>query len=197
MARAQRSLSRKSGPDRRSRQRASANWKKHEARVARVHTSTRNTCHDFVATTVLRLARENTSIAVEDLNIRGPAKFGGKNAQGRGLRPSIHDVAWGAFLLRLKENAGDRVISVNPAYTSQTCAVCGVLDGPKPLNIRQWQCRVCGVMLDRDYNAALNIMVAAGRVETQNACGGDVRLQLAGATPDEAGTRWSDEGMAS
>lgn len=77
---------------------------------------------------------------------------------------------------------------MNPAYSSQTCSVCGVLDGPKPLKVRTWTCQGCGSVVDRDYNAATNIMVAAGPAETLNACGPDVRLQLAGATGDEAGT---------
>lgn len=80
-------------------------------------------------------------------------------------------------------------------FTSQTCSVCGALDGPKPLRVRAWTCG-CGARLDRDYNAAVNIMVAAGLAETQNACGADIGLALARAVSVESGTRWSDEGMA-
>lgn len=68
-------------------------------------------------------------------------------------------------------------------------------NGPKPLRVRTWTCG-CGARLDRDYNAAVNIMVAAGLTETQNACGADIRLALARAVSVEAGTRWSDKGMA-
>ena len=65
----------------------------------------------------------------------------------------------------------------------------------------QWRVRAietcgCGARLDRDYNAAVNIMVAAGLAETQNACGADIRLALARAVSVEAGTRWSDKGMS-
>ena len=71
----------------------------------------------------------------------------------------------------------------------------GTVDGPKPLHVRTWTCG-CGTRLDRDFNAATNILVAAGHAETLNACGGNVRLRLAEAIPDEAGTRWSDMEVA-
>lgn len=74
--------------------------------------------------------------------------------------------------------------------------MCGVLDGPKPLSVREWTCEHCGAVLDRDYNAAVNIMVAAGQAETLNAGGGGVRLQLAEAVACETGTHWSDAGVA-
>lgn len=194
--RAQRELARKAGPDRRTGKQASTNWRKQSVKVARVHSAVRRTRQDFLRKLARRLASENTTIAVENLNIRGLAKSGGKNAQGRGIRRSIHDVAWAAFLSRLNNNAGDRLYAVDPRRTSQACSVCGALDGSKALEVRQWTCGECGAQLDRDFNAAVNILVAAGQVETQNACGGDVRLRLAEAEPAEAGTLWSASEMA-
>jgi putative transposase len=70
--------------------------------------------------------------------------------------------------------------------TSQTCSACGVKDGPKPLHVREWQCQGCGVWLDRDVNAAVNVAVAAGLAVT--ACGAVVRPGLALADCGEAGT---------
>jgi putative transposase len=58
--------------------------------------------------------------------------------------------------------------------SSQTCSACGVIDGPKPLHVREWTCRACHTVHDRDVNAAKNIL-AAGRAERLNACGGTVR----------------------
>jgi putative transposase len=75
--------------------------------------------------------------------------------------------------------------------TSQTCSACRAKDGPKPLSVRAWQCRVCATVHDRDVNAArniLSILVAAGLAETQNACGADVRPPVMAAVDDEAGT---------
>jgi putative transposase len=70
--------------------------------------------------------------------------------------------------------------------TSQTCSLCGVKDGPKPLHIRTWQCGACGAHLDRDINAAVNVARAAGLAVT--ACGAQVRPRFALAQCGEAGT---------
>lgn len=192
LRKAQRALSRKQGPDKRSRQKPSNGWKKQQAKVARLHSRVAHARQDFARKAARRLASENTTIAIESLNIRGLARSGGHNAQGRGLRRSVHDVAWGAFFAALARIAGGRLIPVDPACTSQTCSVCGVPDGPKPLSVREWMCQSCGAILDRDWNAAVNILLAAGQVESRNAGGGDVRLQLAEAVPSETGTRRSD-----
>ena len=70
--------------------------------------------------------------------------------------------------------------------TSQTCSACGVKDGPKPLHVRAWRCRGCGLWLDRDINAAINIAKAAGLAVT--ACRAQVRPGLALAQRGETGT---------
>jgi putative transposase len=58
--------------------------------------------------------------------------------------------------------------------TSQLCSACRHRAGPKPLSIRAWACPACGVVHDRDVNAARTILVAAGLAETQIACGGSL-----------------------
>lgn len=77
--------------------------------------------------------------------------------------------------------------------SSQIRSQCGRRDGRKPLDIREWECPQCGIRLDRDWNAALNILDAAGLAESLNARGGDVRRRLAqtgrNADAREAGTR--------
>jgi putative transposase len=70
--------------------------------------------------------------------------------------------------------------------TTQRCSACGVKDGPKPLHVREWQCGACGVWLDRDVNAAVNVAKAAGLAVT--ACGAQVRPGSALAQRGEAGT---------
>jgi putative transposase len=76
--------------------------------------------------------------------------------------------------------------------TSQTCSVCGVKDGPKPLFVRTWQCRGCGAWLDRDVNAAVNVAKAAGLAVS--ACGVRVRPGRALAQRGEAGTHPTSRG---
>jgi putative transposase len=85
---------------------------------------------------------------------------------------------------------GRRVVKIGRwKPTSQTCSACGHRNGPKPPSIRAWACPACGVVHDRDINAARNILVAAGLVETPNAWGAGIRPSVMTAVGDEAGTR--------
>lgn len=167
LAKAQRALSRK--------QKGSKNWHKARHQVASEHRKTRETRLDHHHKLALYLVRENQTICVEDLAISGLAKTR--------LAKSIHDAGWGILIRLLKEKAdayGREVITIDRwAPTSQTCAVCGAPGGKKPLNIRQWECSECLALLDRDYNASVNILVTAGLAETLTACGGSVRRALA------------------
>ena len=71
--------------------------------------------------------------------------------------------------------------------TSQVCSACGARDGPKPLGVRTWTCAACGTVHDRDVNAARNVL-ALGRRESLNACGGGVRPGETLATASETGS---------
>ena len=78
----------------------------------------------------------------------------------RNINKSIGDVAWRMFLnfLAFKaECAGKQVIKVSPAYTSQTCSNCGSRHKLK-LSDRIFHCPICSLSLNRDVNAALNIL---------------------------------------
>jgi putative transposase len=75
------------------------------------------------------------------------------------LAKSIADAGWAAFLTILAfkaASAGKRVVAVDPAFTSQTCSLCGVLV-QKGLSVRWHACPACGTNLHRDHNAAKNI----------------------------------------
>lgn len=176
LARAQRELSR--------RVKGSKNRAKSRLKVARIHTKIRDSRQDFTRKIAVRLARENQAVAIETLNINGLARTR--------LAKSIHDAGWGAFVNDLThsgEKYGCIIIAISRwEPTSRTCSVCGARDGKKALNIRAWTCPECCVVLDRDYNAALNIMLTAGLAESLNDCGGNIRLRLAGAIPEEAVT---------
>jgi putative transposase len=175
LARAQRALSRK--------QKGSANRAKARRRVAVVHRKVRETRRDHAHKTALRLVRDNQAVYAEDLAVSGLARTR--------LAKSVHDAGWSQLLRLVEEKAEHygrtfhRVGRFVP--TSQVCSECGVKDGPKPLSVRTWTCGACGAVHDRDVNAARNIL-AAGRAERLNACGGDVRPPLAVAVASETGT---------
>jgi putative transposase len=179
LARAQRQLAGKT--------KGSANRVKARHRVAVCHRKVRDRRADHHHKLALRLVRENQAVAVENLSVKGLARTR--------LARSVHDAGWGLFLRLLQDKAaqhGRRVVRVGRwEPTSQTCSACGHRDGPKPLSVRSWACQACGVIHDRDANAARNILgilVAAGPAETKNACGGSVRPGAILAVAGEAGT---------
>ena len=78
------------------------------------------------------------------------------------LATSLSDAGWARFRIILAAKAacaGRRVLAVHPAYTSQECSGCGVLV-QKSLSVRTHVCPSCGLVLDRDENAARNIQWA-------------------------------------
>jgi putative transposase len=178
LGRAQRALARK--------KKGSANRAKARHRVAVLHRRVRETRLDHAHKTALRLIRDNQAVYAEDLAVAGLARTR--------LAKSVHDAGWSQFLRLLEEKAEHygrtlhRIGRFVPS--SQVCSACGVKDGPKPLSVRTWTCLSCGVVHDRDVNAARNIL-AAGQADRLNACGGNVRPAGTLATPVEAGTRRS------
>jgi putative transposase len=92
-------------------------------------------------------------IVFEDLNISGMLK-------NHSLAKHIQDVSWGKLILFTQskaERAGKSVVFVDPRNTSQRCSGCGILV-PKDLSERVHACPACGLWLDRDQNAAQNIL---------------------------------------
>jgi putative transposase len=178
LARAQRALSRKV--------KGSANRAKARRRVAVLHRKVRETRSDHAHKTALRLVRENQAVYAEDLAVSGLARTR--------LAKAVHDAGWSQLLRLVEEKAAHhgRVFRRIGRFvpTSQMCSACGVKDGPKPLSVRTWTCAACGTAHDRDVNAARNIL-AAGRADRLNACGGDVRPGSGLAVAGEAGTHRS------
>jgi putative transposase len=175
LARAQRSLSRK--------KMGSANRARVCRRVAVLHRKVRDARRDHAHKTALRLVCDNQAVYAEDLTITGLARTR--------LARSVHDAGWGQLLRLVEEKAayrGREFYRIGRFVpTSQTCSACGALDGPRPLDIRTWQCAACEAVHDRDVNAARNIL-AAGRADRLHACGGSVRPPVRVAAPGEAGT---------
>jgi len=178
LARAQRALCRK--------RKGSANRARARHRVAVLHRKVREARLDHAHKTALRLVRDNQAVYAEDLAVASLARTR--------LAKSIHDAGWSQLLRLIEqkaENYGRRFRRIGRFEpTSQVCSACGVKDGPKPLNIREWMCAACGTVHDRDVNAAKNVL-ALGRRESLNACGGQVRPASVLAPAGETGTHWS------
>jgi putative transposase len=123
--------------------------------LAKAHQTVRRQRQDFHHKTALTLLRQYDTVYLEDLRVANMVR-------NRHLAKSISDAGWAAFRAILDAKAvcaGRRVIAVPPAYTSQDCSGCGERV-PKSLSIRTHVCPSCGLVLDRDHNAALNIQWA-------------------------------------
>ena len=174
LRRSQKALSRK--------EKGSRNRDKARVKVALAHARVADARREFHHQLSTALIRDNQAVAVEDLAVNGLARTR--------LAKSVHDAGWSGFVSMLEYKARlysrdfHRIGRFVP--TSQTCSACGIKDGPKPLHVRAWQCQGCGVWLDRDVNAAVNVAKAAGLAVT--ACGAQVRPGPALAQRSEAGT---------
>jgi putative transposase len=162
--------------------------------LAKQHQTVRRQRQDFHYKTALRLVRQYDTIyheAIQPANLSArpaplPDGTGGylhNGAQAKaGLNSSIHDAGWGHFLTILACKAvwaGKRVAAVPPAYTSQDCSGCGARV-PKSLSVRIHVCPTCGLLLDRDANAAKNIHWRGQRLRGVPALAGAMNRAPAG-----------------
>jgi putative transposase len=147
LAKAQRRVSkRKKGSHRR---------RKAVGNLQRAHQTVQRQRADFHHKTALKLLRAYETIYLEDLQVANMVR-------NHHLAKSVSDAGWAQFRAILEAKAayaGRRVVAVPPAYTSQDCSGCGVRV-PKSLSVRTHVCTSCGLVLDRDENAARNIQWA-------------------------------------
>jgi putative transposase len=178
------------------RQKGSKNRDKTRRKVAIVHSAVARARRDYHHKQALTLVRENQVIHVEDLNIVGMVA-------NRRLARAISDAGWGQFVRIVGEKAVryGRTLSVVSRWlaSSKTCSACGHRLDELSLEIRTWTCPKCGVVHDRDHNAAM-VILAAGRAERRNAShesgrdrasgpgGAHVRPQPVAAVCDESGS---------
>ncbi|MGN9788765.1 RNA-guided endonuclease InsQ/TnpB family protein [Nonomuraea sp. ZG12] len=138
--------------------------------IARLKARERDRRKDWVERTSTDLARRFDVIAVEDLKItnltrsaRGSIDAPGRNVrQKAGLNRGILANGWGRLVARLEHKAPGRVVKINPAYTSQRCSACGIVDRQARESQAAYRCRSCGYAANADVNAARNIEHAAG-----------------------------------
>lgn len=177
LRRAQRALSR--------RQKGSKNRAKARQRVARVHQAIAAKRNDFCHKLTTSLVRDHDAVCIEDLNVRGLARTK--------LATSILDASLGTIRRQLVYKGAwnyVHVVAVDRFYpSSRLCYDCGYKHDGLTLSDRTWACPSCGVLVDRDLNAARNIKrkglrilhVADGLSEPKNACRQDVRPPMAAA----------------
>jgi putative transposase len=139
-------------------QRGSKNRAKQKLRVAKLHRKIARSREDYHFKLAHYLVREYDAIHVENLNVKNMIQDGK-------LNKSIHDAAWASFISTLlfkAEKAGKEVVLVDPKNTSQACSNCGSLpEIKKTLKDREHSCD-CGLVLDRDHNAARNVLQKGG-----------------------------------
>ncbi|GGM31488.1 transposase [Micromonospora sonchi] len=158
-----RALSRKTGPDRRTRQRPSQRWARASARLGRAHARVSNLRRDGLHKLTTRLARTHGTIVVEDLNVAGMLR-------NRRLARHIADAGFGELRRQLayktQWNGGRLVVADRWYPSSKTCSGCGAVKTKLPLSERTYTCTTCSIILDRDLNAARNLAALAAEVDT-------------------------------
>lgn len=181
LKRAQKALSRKVKG---SRRRAKA-----RAKVARIHAHVANQRLDAMHKATTWLAGTYSDISVEDLNTAGMVK-------NHHLAKAVSDAAFGEFRRQLEyktARTGATLHVINRWYpSSKTCSGCGRVKAKLSLSERVYRCDACGLSIDRDLNAAVNILVAGSAPETINARGGTGRrndLGSCNAGPSEVRTK--------
>jgi len=160
---AQRDVSRK--------QKGSNNRRKAVRKLARIHERVANQRKDYLEKESAKIVSSYQFVAIEDLSVKKMMEPGG--ARKRGLNRSMADASLGLFLNLIASKAGEagcNVVKVNPRGTTQCCSRCGIRV-PKNLSHRVHSCPECGLVMNRDHNAAINILfrglALAGREPTE------------------------------
>ncbi|MGD1807116.1 RNA-guided endonuclease InsQ/TnpB family protein [Dapis sp. BLCC M126] len=143
----------------------SANWRKAQLKIARLHRRVANIRKDAVHKLTTYLAKNHGSVVIEDLNVSGMLA-------NHKLAKSIADQGFYEFRRQLEykcEWYGSELVVVDRFFpSSKTCSNCGHLQD-MPLHLRTYDCPECGLSIDRDLNASINLRDAIGSVV--NACG--------------------------
>lgn len=161
LRKAQRNLSRK--------KRGSNNRRKAARRVAKIQMRVANARKDFLHKVSTEISKNHGTVVLEALKVRNMTasakgtmeKPGRSVKQKAGLNRAILDQGWGMFRTMLAyklADRGGRLIEVSAAYTSQTCAECGVMDATSRRSQSRFVCTGCGHETNADTNAANNIL---------------------------------------
>ncbi len=176
------------------RQPGSRNREETRRRLARVHAHVAHIRRDAMHKLTTRLARTYGAVVVETLGVAGMMR-------NRRLSRALADAGMAELRRQLAYKAawyGSRLVEADRFLpSSKTCSRCGAVKESLPLWERVFRCDACGLVMDRDENAACNLValvatVAGSGPETLNARGRDVSPAIRQAVPEEAGSRQRD-----
>ena len=136
-------------------QKGSNNRNKLKIKLAKVHEKISNQRNTYLHQITSKLVNENQIICIEDLNVKGMMS-------NHKLAKSIQELSLYEFRRQLEYKCnwyGRRLVIINQFYpSSKTCHNCGYIYKDLKLSKREWICPHCGKLIDRDYNASLNIL---------------------------------------
>lgn len=191
LSRLSRTVSRRIGPDRRIGQRPSKRWSRANDQRNRVHRRTTNLRRDAIHKLTTELVREYGTVVIEDLNVAGMLK-------NRKLARAVADAGFGEIRRQLAYktmwNGGRIEVADRWFPSSKTCSGCQAVKPKLSLQVRTYVCEFCGLIIDRDENAALNLAalvkrhVAGSGPETRNGRGVDCKPGPGPAGDCEAST---------
>ena len=155
----QRKMSRKRGPDKRTKTTPSNRWVRANNQVRKYHNTMANVRRDLAAKAAHDLARDYATVVIEDLNVRAMMVRGG--AYKRGLNRAIAQASFADLRRRItyktRWNGGTVLVADRWFPSSKTCSRCGEVKSKLSLSEREYMCYRCGVVVDRDLNAATNL----------------------------------------
>ncbi|MCX4426976.1 IS607 family element RNA-guided endonuclease TnpB [Streptomyces mirabilis] len=171
LRRTSRAVSRRRGPDRRTGLKPSRRWEKANTARNKVHHRVANLRADALHKLTSRVAAEYGTVVVEDLNVAGMLR-------NRRLARQIADAGFAEIRRQLTyktQRNGCRTVVANRWYpSSKTCSRCGAVKAKLPLHVRTYACDACGLVLDRDANAAHNLAALAAAAVTGTGVAGDL-----------------------
>ena len=167
---ASRTLSRRQGPDWRTGRRPSRRWEAARRDVSRLNTRIANQRRDGLHKLTSWLTVTYGTIVVEDLNVAGMLK-------NRKLARHLADAGFGEIRRQLgyktSWNGGTLVAASRWFPSSKTCSACGAVKPKLPLRVRTFTCEHCGLAIDRDLNAAINLVALVSASTTGTGVAGD------------------------
>jgi putative transposase len=165
-----RQAARRRGPDRRTHQQPSNRWRRTQALIARLHTAVANARRDGLHKLSTRLTRTAGTIVIEDLHVAGMMR-------NRWLARHIAGIGMAEFRRQMQYKAdwaGVRLLVADRWFaSSKRCSGCGVVKAKLRLSERVYTCDRCGLVLDRDLNAARSLAALVGEVVGDG--GGELR----------------------